>query len=143
MAHMHELAKWARDHRKMLVFAEGIGGGELVFDFRDPMDPTAEFQMRMLAFAAQVESQSIKDRVTGAMAAIRRVPLRWRGARSPYGYMPAPMPKEHGGIRRTLALDPDAVEVMERIVRELLEGVTVSVIAVGLNADQVPTPRDH
>lgn len=34
MAHMHELAKWAREHRKMLVFAEGIGGGRLVFGFR-------------------------------------------------------------------------------------------------------------
>ncbi len=44
MAHMHELAKWAREHRKMLVFAEGIGGGKLVFDFRNPMDPMAEFQ---------------------------------------------------------------------------------------------------
>ncbi|AUA13394.1 hypothetical protein CFP59_05554 [Streptomyces malaysiensis subsp. malaysiensis] len=26
MGDMHELAKWAREHRKMLVFAEGIGG---------------------------------------------------------------------------------------------------------------------
>ncbi|MEU9707488.1 recombinase family protein [Streptomyces sp. NPDC047967] len=144
MAHMHELAKWARDHRKMLVFAEGIGGGKLVFDFRNPMDPMAEFQMMMLAFAAQVESQSIKDRVTGAMEAIRRMPLRWRGGgRPPYGYMPAPMPKEHGGIGWTLVPDPDAVKVIERIVRELLEGATVSAIAVGLNADGEPSPRDH
>ncbi|MFD3638740.1 recombinase family protein [Streptomyces griseus] len=144
MAHMHELAKWAREHRKMLVFAEGIGGGKLVFDFRNPMDPMAEFQMMMLAFAAQVESQSIKDRVTGAMAAIRRMPLRWRGGgRPPYGYMPAPMPAETGGIGWTLVPDPDAVKVIERIVRELLEGTTVSAIAAGLNADIIPSPRDH
>ncbi|WP_073880162.1 recombinase family protein [Streptomyces sp. CB00316] len=131
MAHMHELAKWARDHRKMLVFAEGIGGGKLVFDFRNPVDPMAEFQMMMLAFAAQVESQSIKDRVTGAMAAIRRMPLRWRGGgRPPYGYMPAPMAAEFGGIGWTLVPDPDAVKVIERIVRELLEGTTVSAIHV-------------
>ncbi|SCD35756.1 Site-specific DNA recombinase [Streptomyces sp. OspMP-M43] len=144
MAHMHELAKWAREHRKMLVFAEGIGGGKLVFDFRNPMDPMAEFQMMMLAFAAQVESQSIKDRVTGAMAAIRRMTLRWRGGgRPPYGYMPAPMPAEFGGIGWTLVPDPDAVKVIERIVRELLEGATVSAIAAGLNADIIPSPRDH
>ncbi|MFI7086762.1 recombinase family protein [Streptomyces anulatus] len=144
MAHMHELAKWAREHRKMLVFAEGIGGGKLVFDFRNPMDPMAEFQMMMLAFAAQVESQSIKDRVTGAMAAIRRMPLRWRGGgRPPYGYMPAPMPAEFGGIGWTLVPDPDAVKVIERIVLELLEGATVSAIAAGLNADSIPSPRDH
>ncbi|MDT0494011.1 recombinase family protein [Streptomyces sp. NPDC012600] len=144
MAHMHDLAKWAKQHHKMLIFAEGIGGGKIVFDFRNPVDPTSELMMMMLAFAAQVESQSIKDRVTGAMAAIRRMPLRWRGGgRPPYGYMPAPMPKEHGGIGWTLVPDPDAVAVIERIVRELLEGRTVSAIAVGLNADQVPSPRDH
>lgn len=61
----------------------------------------------------------------------------------PYGYMPAPMPKEHGGSGWTLVPDPDAVKVIERIVRELLEGVTVSAIAVGLNADSIPSPRDH
>ncbi|WP_328698136.1 recombinase family protein [Streptomyces sp. NBC_00342] len=144
MSDMHDLAKWAKAHRKMLVFAEGIGGGKLVFDFRNPVDPTSELMMMMLAFAAQVESQSITDRVTGAMAAMRRMPLRWRGGgRPPYGYMPAPMPKEHGGIGWTLVSDPDAVATIERIVRELLDGKTVSAIAVGLNADGKPSPRDH
>ncbi|MCX5203908.1 recombinase family protein [Streptomyces sp. NBC_00237] len=148
MAHMHELAKWAKQHRKMLVFAEGIGAGRLVFDFRNPMDPMSELMMMMLAFAAQVESQSIKDRVTGAMAAIRKMPFRWRGSRPPYGYMPAPMPAEHGGSGWTLVPDPDAVLIIERIVRELLETETgktktVSAIATGLNADGIPSPRDH
>ncbi|WP_254211274.1 recombinase family protein [Streptomyces sp. ADI95-16] len=144
MADMHELAKWAREHRKVLVFAEGIGGGgRIVFDFRNPMDPMAELQMTMFAFAAQVEAQSISDRVTGAMAAIRKMVLRWRGSRPPYGYMPAPMPKEHGGVGWTLVPDPDAVKVIVRIVRELFEGKTVSAIAVGLNADSIPSPRDH
>ncbi|MEV7844076.1 recombinase family protein [Streptomyces cyaneofuscatus] len=144
MADMHDLAKWAKQYRKMLIFAEGIGGGKLVLDFRNPVDPMAELQMTMLAFAAQVEAQSISDRVTGAMAAIRRMPLRWRGGgRPPYGYMPAPMPAEFGGIGWTLVPDPDAVKVIERIVRELLEDKTVSAISVGLNADQVPSPRDH
>lgn len=144
MSDMHDLAKWAKQHRKMLVFAEGIGGGRLVFDFRNPVDPVSELMMTFFAFAAQVESQSISDRVTGAMAAIRRMPLRWRGGgRPPYGYMPAPMPKEHGGSGWTLVADPDAVKVIERIVRELLEGLTVSAIAVGLNADSIPSPRDH
>jgi hypothetical protein len=128
----------------MLVFAEGIGGGKLVFDFRNPMDPMAEFQMMMFAFAAQVEAQSISDRVTGAMAAMRKMPFRWRGSRPPYGYMPA----ERGGVGWTLVPDPDAVRVIERIVRELLETgpgktKTVSAVAAGLNADGIPSPRDH
>lgn len=144
MSDMHDLAKWAKAHRKMLVFAEGIGGGKLVFDFRNPMDPVSELMMTFFAFAAQVESQSISDRVTGAMAAIRKMVLRWRGGgRPPYGYMPAPMPKEYGGIGWTLVPDLDAVKVIERIVRELLEGLTVSAIAAGLNADIIPSPRDH
>ncbi|MGW6741819.1 recombinase family protein [Streptomyces sp. NPDC055025] len=52
MAHMHELAKWAREHRKMLVFAEGIGGGRPVLDFRNPMDPMGELHMLMLGFCS-------------------------------------------------------------------------------------------
>ncbi|WP_405793335.1 recombinase family protein [Streptomyces sp. NBC_01506] len=143
MGDMHDLAKWAKQHRKMLVFAEGIGGGRLVFDFRNAMDPMSELMMMMLAFAAQVESQSISDRVTGAMAAMRKMPLRWRGSRPSYGYMPAPMPAEHGGKGWTLVPDQDAVKIIERIVRELLEGVPVSLIGVGLNSDKVPSPRDH
>ncbi|MFE4608590.1 recombinase family protein [Streptomyces niveus] len=143
MSDMDDLAKWARQHRKMLIFAEGIGGGKLVFDFRNPMDPMSELQMLMLAFAAQVESQSISERVLGAMAAIRRMPLRRRGSRPSYGCMPAPMPKEHGWIGWTLVPDPDAVRVIERIVRELLEGKTISAIALALNVDKVPSPRGH
>ncbi|MER7123557.1 recombinase family protein [Streptomyces goshikiensis] len=140
MADMHELAKWARTHRKVLVFA---GGGRMVFDFRNPMDPMAELQLTMFAFAAQVEAQSISDRVTGAMAAIRNMVLRWRGSRPPYGYMPAPMPEAHGGVGWTLVPDPDAVKVIARIVRELFEGKSISAIAVGLSGDSVPSPRDH
>lgn len=49
MADMHKLAEWAREHRKVLVFAEGIGGGKLVFDFRNPLDLMAELQMTMFA----------------------------------------------------------------------------------------------
>ncbi|MEV0117584.1 recombinase family protein [Streptomyces sp. NPDC050844] len=152
MAHMHELAKWARDHRKMLVFAEGIGGGRLVFDFRNPMDPMGELQMLMLAFAAQVESQSISERVLGAQAAMRMMPLRWRGSRPSYGYAVAPL--EGGGY--TLVPDTEAVEgcgpapvtVIERIIRDLLGAVgtvgkTVSAIAAELNAEGIPSPRDY
>lgn len=146
MADMHELAKWARTHRKVLVFAEGIGGGRrMVFDFRNPMDPVAELQLTMSTFAAQVEAQSISDRVAGATAAIRKMVLRWRGSRPPYGYMPAPMPEEHDGVGWTLVPvpDPDAVKVIARIVRELFKGKTISTMTVGLNADSVPSPRDH
>ncbi|WP_308286688.1 recombinase family protein [Streptomyces griseorubiginosus] len=57
MSDMHDLAGWAKEHRKMLVFEEGVGSaGRLVFDFRNPMDPLSELMMMLFAFAAQVES---------------------------------------------------------------------------------------
>ncbi|MER6048930.1 recombinase family protein [Streptomyces sp. NPDC001793] len=144
MGDMYQLAEWAREHRKMIVFAEGIGGGRLVFDFRKPQDPMSELMMVMLAFAAQVESQSISDRVTGAQAAMRKMALRWRGGgRPPFGYLPAPMPKEHGGVGWTLVPDPDAVRVIERIIAALLDGKSPHAIALMLNADGVLSPSEH
>ncbi|MEU5436080.1 recombinase family protein [Streptomyces sp. NPDC020719] len=144
MGDMHELAKWAKQHRKMLVFAEGIGGGRLVFDFRNPLDPMSELMMLMLAFAAQVESQSISDRVTGAQAAMRKMALRWRGGgQPPYGYLPAPMPSEYGGVGWTLVPDPDAIKVIERIIAALVSGLAPLAIARMLNADGVLSPSAH
>ncbi|WP_190088626.1 recombinase family protein [Streptomyces melanogenes] len=144
MGDMHELAKWAKQHRKMIVFAEGIGGGRLVFDFSNPLDPMSELMMLMLAFAAQVESQSTSDRVTGAQAAMRKMPLRWRGGGQPaYGYLPAPMPAEHGGVGWTLVPDPVAVTVIERIIAALVAGKSPLTIARMLNADGVLSPSAH
>ncbi|MGW3629555.1 recombinase family protein [Streptomyces sp. NPDC005122] len=145
MEDMHELAKWARESHKMVVFAEGPGG-RLVLDFRNPLDPMAQLMVTLFAFAAQMEAQAIRERVTGAQAAMRVMPLRWRGSRPPYGYMPAPL--EGGGW--TLVQDPDAVSVIERIIRELMghpsknvPGKSLAAIARGLNDDEIPSPRDH
>ncbi|MFF4392378.1 recombinase family protein [Streptomyces sp. NPDC001552] len=144
MQDMHELAKWAKQHRKMLVFAEGIGGGRLEFDFRNPMNPMSELMMMMLAFAAQVETQSTSDRVSGAQAAMRKMPLRWPGGgKPPYGYMPIPMPEEFGGVGWTLAPDPDTVKVLEYIISEVLDNQPLSLIAAALNLKGEPAPLDH
>ncbi|MFJ7095466.1 recombinase family protein [Streptomyces mirabilis] len=145
MDDMHELAKWAREHRKMIAFAEGPGG-RLVLDFRDALNPMAQLMVTLFAFAAQMEAQAIRERVTSAQAAMRVMPLRWRGSRPPYGYMPAPL--EDGGW--TLVQDPEAVAVIERIIRELMgdlsknvPGKSLAAIARGLNDDEIPSPRDH
>ncbi|MFI6873579.1 recombinase family protein [Streptomyces sp. NPDC050400] len=138
MANMHELARWAREYRKMLVFAEGPGG-MLTLDFRNPLDPIA-----VLAFAAQMEAQAIGERGQGAAEAIRSMPLRWREARAPYPYMPAPMPD---GAGKTLVSDLDAVKVVEKIIKYLLEDENAdpTSIAVALNSGKSPIPssRDH
>jgi DNA invertase Pin-like site-specific DNA recombinase len=138
MDDMHELAKWARDHRKMVVFAEGPGG-RLVLDFRNPLDPMSQLMVTLFAFAAQMEAHSIRERVIGAQAAMRAMPLRWRGSRAPYGYMPAPL--EGGGW--TLVQDPEAVKVIERIIKDLLSGETANSLVFALNAEGVLSPADH
>ncbi|WP_345615166.1 recombinase family protein [Streptomyces sanyensis] len=140
---MHELAKWASEHRKMLVFAEGVGGARQTFDFRNPMDPVTRMMLNQFAFAAEMEAWSIKERVMGAQAAMRKMPLRWKGGRPTYGYAIADMPKEHGGVGKTLVPDPDAVKVIERIIRELLDGKTINKLCQELRAERIPTPRDH
>ncbi|MEU3050967.1 recombinase family protein, partial [Streptomyces sp. NPDC006984] len=47
------------------------------------------------------------------------------------------------GAGKTLMPDPDAVKVIERIIRDLLSGKTINKICQELKAEKVPTPRDH
>jgi DNA invertase Pin-like site-specific DNA recombinase len=138
MDDMHGLSKWARDHRKMIVIAEGPGG-RLVLDFRNPLDPMAQLMVTLFAFAAQMEAQSIRERVLGAQSAMRVMPLRWRGSKPPYGYEPAEL--EDGGW--TLVQDNDAVAVIETIIKELMGGKTAGAICAELNTAGIPSPRDH
>ncbi|MFE4250794.1 recombinase family protein [Streptomyces sp. NPDC056910] len=138
MDDMHALSVWARDHKKMIVIAEGPGG-MLKLDFRNPLDPMAQLMVTLFAFAAQFEAQSIRERVVSAQAAMRVMPLRWRGSRPPYGYEPAPL--EDGGW--TLVQDNDAVAVIETIIKELMGGKPVLAIAQELNHAGIPSPRDH
>ncbi|MFJ3970775.1 recombinase family protein [Streptomyces parvus] len=151
MADMSALVGWARKHGKRLVFAEGPGGARLELDMTNVV---GELIATLLAFAAQMEAQSIAERVLGAQAAMRMMALRWRGSRPHYGYVPAPL--EGGGW--TLVPDSEPVEgcgpapvaVIERIIRALLgdpargvDGKTVSAIAEELNAEGIPSPRDY
>ncbi|MGC2997535.1 recombinase family protein [Streptomyces sp. G35A] len=145
MDDMHELAKWAREHRKMIVFAEGPGG-RLVLDFRAGLNAMTELMVTLFAFAAQMEAQSIRERVTSAQAAMRTMPLRWRGSRPPYGYVSVPL--ESGGWTLAPAREavpdcgPAPVAVIERIIAAIQRGETVSAIAEKLNTDGIPSPRD-
>jgi hypothetical protein len=138
MDDMAELSKWAADHRKVLIFAEGPGG-RLVLDFREGVDLVTRLLLQVFSFAAEFEAQSIKDRVSGAQAAMRHMPLRWRGSKPAYGYLPTELPA--GGW--TLAQDADAVAVIKRMVDALTDGVSPTAIALALTADGIPTPADY
>jgi len=152
MADMNALVTWAREHRKVIVFAEGPGG-RLVLDFRNGVDLITQLILQIFAFAAEFEAQSIRERVLGAQAAMRGMELRWRGSRPPYGYIPVPL--EGGGWTLAPATEsiegcgPAPVVVIERIIRDLMgdpagkvAGKTVSTIAEELNAEGTPSPRD-
>ena len=104
MADMSALVSWAREHGKRLVFAEGPGGGRLELDMTNVV---GELIATLLAFAAQMEAQSIAERVSGAQAAMRMMPLRWRGSRPHYGYIPAPL--EGGGWTLVPDAEPDEI----------------------------------
>ncbi|MFD4952153.1 recombinase family protein [Streptomyces sp. NPDC058451] len=138
MADLNELVQWARDRRKILVFAEGPGG-RLVLDFRNGVDLITQLILQIFAFAAEFEAQAIRERVSGAQTAMRTMELRWRGGRPFYGYAP----KELAGGGWTLAQDADAVAVLERVIAALLAGKSANAIAADLNADRIPSPRDH
>ncbi|NEB57401.1 recombinase family protein [Streptomyces griseus] len=146
MDDMHELAKWARENRKMIVFAEGPGG-RLVLDFRNPLDPMAQLMVTLFAFAAQMEAQAIRERVTSAQAAMRVMPLRWRGSRPPYGFTPAPLEKGGWTLVQDTETDeqtgPAPVVVIERIIKELMDGKSAVAVAQGLNESGIPSPRDY
>ncbi|MGW5447697.1 recombinase family protein [Streptomyces asiaticus] len=140
MNDMYWLAQWATEHRKLIVFAEGIGGGgQMSFDFRNPMDPLAKFLLAVFAFAAEVEATNIRDRVIGAQAAMRQMPLRFRGGHVPYGYRVVDL--DGGG--KTLAPDDHCVGVLETIIKRLREKKTRSGIARLLEEAEELTPRDY
>lgn len=59
MADMADLGRYAKQRKKRLIFASGPGGDMLELDFASPM---SELIMLILAFAAQLEGQTIMER---------------------------------------------------------------------------------
>ncbi|MYV76229.1 recombinase family protein [Streptomyces sp. SID1046] len=137
LADMEDLARWAKEHRKRIIFAEGAGG-TLDLDMSSALG-VGEIIVRLLAWAAQMEAQAIAERVSGARAALR-AQGRWPGGIPPYGYRPVP---RDGAPGLTLVPDPSAVSVLEQIMTELLDGAQPHTVAMELNAAGVRTPRDH
>ncbi|GHG16672.1 hypothetical protein GCM10018777_33140 [Streptomyces albogriseolus] len=62
------------------------------------------------------------------------------GGLVPYGYEKIANPDGPG---YKLAPDPDAVEVLSGIVRDVLNGDSLTAVAMRLNDEGVPVPRDH
>ncbi|MBA0054280.1 recombinase family protein [Streptomyces sp. AJS327] len=138
MADMAALGRWAKEHGKLLVFAEGPGGAPLELDMRSS-SPVAELIMMLLAFAAQMEATAIRERVTGAMAALR-AQGRYAGGLVPFGYKKVKNPDGPGW---KLEPDADSVAVLERIIRDVLDGKSLTAVSMELNEEEVLVPRDY
>ncbi len=133
MTDMAILARWAKDNKKRLLFAEGPGGGPIEFDMSNSI---SELTMLIFAFAAQMESQSISDRTTGAKAFMRRVG-RWDGGSVPLGYMPV---KTNDGWR--LVHDPVYGPIIQQVVDQVLAGYSIRALARDLTLRGIPTAKD-
>jgi DNA invertase Pin-like site-specific DNA recombinase len=127
MADLHELAKWAVEHRKIIIFASSPTGGSLKLDLRGgPLDAVTHLILTLLAFAAQMEWQAIRDRNRDA-AAYMRQQGRWRGGVPPYHLMPVKEGKEW------------RLQIIDRT----LEGVRRLPLCEELNLAAVESPREY
>ncbi|WP_345286512.1 recombinase family protein [Kitasatospora albolonga] len=133
MADMADLGRWAKQHGKRLIFAEGPGGARMELDMSSSL---SELIMMILAFAAQMEAQSISERVLSSRSELRRVG-RWHGGVPHYGYTPAKNPDGEGWV---LVQNPKTAAVVRRVVEELTAGTLPGTVAERLNEDGVP-PR--
>ena len=135
MADMSRLAEWAKRERKTLAFCSGPGG-TLVLDMSS--GPVAELIAMVLAFAAELEAQSIQERVMDSRAYLRQV-ARWAGGWVPFGYREVELPGGKGWI---LENDPVYAPMLRQMADDVIRGIPANQIARRLNEAGVPTPKD-
>lgn len=140
MADMFALTRWAQEQRKVIVFVSGpFGGDPLTLDLRqDQADPHVNLILAIIAFAAEVESQAIKERVNAARAFLLPTD-RWVGGAPGYGYLIA----DHPVRGKTIVRDEHAAEVIREIARRLCDGEAITAIVQSLNARGELTYRDR
>jgi site-specific DNA recombinase len=140
MTDMFALTRWAQEHRKVIVFVSGpFGGDPLTLDLRqDRADPHVNLILAIIAFAAEVESQAIKERVNGARAFLLPTD-RWVGGAPGYGYVIAAHPVRG----KTIVRDEHAAGVIREIAQRLCDGESVTAIVQSLNARGELTYRDR
>lgn len=126
-----EMAKWFRDKRKMLVFAED----GLKLDYR-PGTAEQSFEAMMAelfiflgAFFGQLELSRFKSRARDAHSVLRQSD-RWASGVPPLGFVTVDHPSGKG---KALATDPEGREILHQMAGKLLDGWSYGRIAVWLN----------
>lgn len=142
MTDLHRLVAWAQENRKRLVFCEGHGS-EYDFDFTSGNDKKSQSMALMLAtiiaWAAQIESEAISERVTSSHAYLRKRG-EWGGGMVPYGFLPERIEGQARGWR--LVRNEATYPTVRWIVERVLDHAPLLGIANELNKRGVLTPRD-
>lgn len=140
MADMADLGRFAKTHGKRLIFASGPGGDKLELDFGSTI---SELIMMFLAFAAQLEGQTIMERNRGAAGYLRSIG-RWGGGMVPYGMIPVRKVFPDGNEGWWLARDTDMTwNHVDDMVRWALEGHSYATIKRLLTESGAITPWNH
>lgn len=142
MTDLHKLVNWAVENKKQLVFCEGHGS-TYDFDYRvggnKKESSMALMLVTIIAWAAQIESEAISERVTSSHSYLR-ANGEWGGGVVPYGFVPEPIPGAKRGYR--LVHNPETKPVLDGIISRVLDGDRLLPICRDLNKDNVLTPRD-
>ena len=126
---LSELFGWCQEHGKILVStSESI----------DLSTWAGRMLASVIAGLAEGELEAIRERTRASRAKLRSS-ARWPGGKPPYGYKAVPL--DGGGW--TLVEDREAAGVIRRIVRELLDGASLTGTARALTSEGVTTPADH
>ena len=140
MADMFALTQWAQRMRKVVVFVSGpFGGDPLTLDLRqDRADPHVNLILAIISFAAEVESQAIKERVNAARAFLLPTDL-WVGGIPGYGYRIV----DHRVKGKTIERDEYAAGVIREIAAWWCAGEAMTAIVHKLNSRGELTYCDH
>lgn len=134
------LINWAKEHKKCLLFCEG-SASTFVFDFTGVVkkNSLAELLATIVAWAAEVESDNISERVTSAHEYMR-ARGEWGGGMVPYGFEPIRIADADRGW--TMAKCEETWAVLEGVIEQVLKQRSLLSIVKDLNARGVDSPRD-
>lgn len=124
--HLGNLCDWCEDNGKTVVScSEG-----------DLSSPVGRLLVSVIGFLAQGELDAIKERTKAGRKKVVESG-RWPGGPAPFGFTPVKL--DGGGFK----LEPreDQAEVIRRIYREIISGLSMEAVAKRLNDDNVPTAQ--
>ncbi|MGW5617533.1 recombinase family protein [Streptomyces sp. NPDC003877] len=139
MADMANLGRFAKQHGKRLVFASGPGGDMLELDFGSAM---SELIMLILAFAAQLEGQTIVERNQGAAARLQSLG-RWAGGPVPYGFQPVRKTFPDGNEGWWLGEHKETADIRRAAIARTIARKSYASTTAWLNDSGAVTPANH